>query len=69
MTPAGLQHGDTQPMDLGLGAGGMTPAGLHHGGQLHSFLLILTFTSDFLWAELQKKSYEKYLKFLENGPY
>lgn len=34
MTPAGLQHGDSQQVDFS--AGGLTPAGLHHGGEFNN---------------------------------
>lgn len=36
MTPAGLQHGDSQQVDFS--SGGLTPAGLHHGGMTPGLL-------------------------------
>lgn len=48
MTPAGLHHGDSQHVDLGLSAGGMTPAGLHHGGQYIVTQYIVTLHLDML---------------------
>lgn len=49
MTPAGLQHEDNQPVDLGLAASGMTPAGLHHGGKFTEILFRLLYLPDLLF--------------------